>query len=112
VRIGLRRWAPILLIAAACSTVLGSARDEIRIDLQRDAKRNRIYRLVNAGSRPILVRVEHRESCPELSGDREPEKRDYLVRPDRPIELRRVWVDSTCAHEFSILAAAYAAQPR
>jgi len=111
-RIELRTLALALGIVGACSVIHGAARDEVRIDRDRDAKRNTIYRLVNAGSRSIVARVEHRKRCSGLSGEREPAKRDYLVRPNRPIELRRVWSESSCEHEFIIVSAAYYVQRR
>ena len=111
-RIELKALALALGIIGACSVAQGAARDEVRIDRSRDAKRNTIFRLINAGSRSIVARIEHRKSCSELSGERVPRKRDYLVRPNQPIELRRVWSDSSCEHEFVIVAAAYYVQPR
>lgn len=89
-----------------------SAHSEVRVDRSEDSEHNLVYQLVNSGTRAIVARVEHRKRCNSLSGEREPQKRDYLVRPGRPIRLRKVWSESSCEHRYTIIEAAYYVQNR
>jgi len=82
----------------------------VRVDTRKDAKGNTVYQLINAGDRSIVARVEHRKRCDSMSGERAPDKRDYLVRPGQPIQLRKVWSESSCEHRYTVLSAAYYVQ--
>ena len=80
---------------------------EVRVDTEKDEKRNTIIKLVNVGEKPILAEVEHRKKCSSVSTNQPPRVRTYLVRPGKAIRLRKVWSESTCEHDFRILAAVY-----
>jgi P pilus assembly chaperone PapD len=105
----------LALIAALVWVTPGAsaaALDDVRVDKDKDDKRNTIYSLVNSGSKPILVRVEHRKDCPGMSNNKPPSTRNYLVEPGRSIQLRKVWAESSCEHDFVVLKAAYYVKKR
>lgn len=103
----LRTLALIAVLSGGAPCAWAAALQDVRVDKDEDDKRNTVYRLVNSGSRPVLVKVEHRKDCPGLSNNKPPSSRNYRVEPGRSIQLRKVWAESSCEHEFVLLKAAY-----
>ena len=97
--------------AGASASVPSNASREVRVDTEKDEKRNTIIKLVNFGKRPILAEVEHRKKCSSVSTNQPPRVRTYLVNPGKAIQLRKVWSESNCEHDFRILTAAYHEKP-
>ena len=94
-------------LVGASSSVMATAEQDVRVDTEKDDKRNTIIKLVNTGAQPILAEVEHSKKCASVSTNQPPRVRTYLVNPGKPIQLRKVWSESSCKHSFRIIEAAY-----
>jgi hypothetical protein len=99
--------ATLTILVALVSPVRAGAEQDLRIDKEKDSKRNTIFKLVNAGSRPIVATIEHRKDCPGVTTNRPPRSRSYLVASNSSLQLRKVWSESSCEHEFRVVRAAY-----
>ena len=103
----------LVMLAVAVSLVgasplsMATPADDVRVDTEKDDERNKIFKLVNSGDRPVLAKVEHRKTCSSVSTRYPPEVQVYLVNPGKPVQLRKVWSESSCEHSFRILEAVY-----
>lgn len=87
--------------------VSAKAVHDVRVDTEKDDKRNTIFKLVNSATRPIVAEVEHVKKCSSVTTNQPPRVRTYLVHAGKSVQLRKVWAESNCEHRFRIVAATY-----
>jgi hypothetical protein len=99
-------WAWLLAISlCAASAVFADARSDLRIETERDEKRNVTYVLKNIGSRTIMAKIEMVKDC--TGNRRKPIVRTYWVKAGQAAKIGRAWSDTSCRRDHRIVDAEY-----
>ncbi len=97
----------IVIVAMTASAILAGARQDVRVQKEKDSKGNVVYKLTNAGDKNVRVRLQHKKSCASTTTNQDPTEREYWLTPQRSTHLRKVVANSDCRHTFRIVAAEY-----
>ena len=104
-RRSLRVTILLLTVAAMTLPALADAIAELSVQTETDEKRNKIYYLVNRGSKTIKAKVQMEKRCTSVANTQKPVEREYWIRPGEKIKLGMSWSRSTCKRNYRIIKA-------
>ena len=97
----------IVSLVASAPAAFADARQDLRVETDKDNKGNLVFELVNIGDKNIKATLQHTKTCSSTTSSQDPTERDYWLVPKGKQQLRKVIADSDCRHKYRIVKAEY-----
>jgi len=97
----------IALLIACGPAAFADARQDLRVETDKDDKGNVVYVLVNRGDKNVKATLQHEKSCSSTTTHKGPTERDHWLGPKATRQLRKVMANSDCRHKYRIVKAEY-----